>query len=83
VFCGIFIAEEVDGTGDKESGGTTEADGQTLLEAVLNMFLAFCLFDDAFCLVKRKISSLGTTLKYQLIRIYKLLNVRLKEFCHC
>ena len=40
VFCGIFIAEEVDGAGDKVSRGTTEADVQTLLEAVLNMFLA-------------------------------------------
>lgn len=40
MFCGIFIAEEVDGAGDKVSRGTTEADVQTLLEAVLNMFLA-------------------------------------------
>ena len=41
MFCGIFIAEEVDEAGDKGSGGSTEADVQTLLEAVLNMFLAF------------------------------------------
>jgi len=44
VFCGIFIAEEVDGAGDKVSGDTTKADVQMFLEAVLNMFLAFaCL----------------------------------------
>jgi len=39
---------------------------------------------EAFCLVKSKTHSLGTTLlKCQLIRISKLLNVRLKEFCQC
>jgi hypothetical protein len=38
VFSGVFIAEEVDGVGDKESGDTTAVHVQTLLEAFLNMF---------------------------------------------
>ena len=46
MFCGIFIAEEVNGAGDKGSGDTTKADVKTLLEAVLDIFLAFA------CLVK-------------------------------
>jgi hypothetical protein len=35
MFSGVFIAEEVDGVGDKKSGDTTIADVQTLLEAFL------------------------------------------------
>ena len=41
MFCGVFIAEEVDGAVDKGSGVTTKADVQMPLKAVLNMFLAF------------------------------------------
>ena len=37
MFSGVFIAEEVDGVGDKESGDTTAVHVQTLLEAFLNM----------------------------------------------
>ena len=39
MFSGVFIAEEVDGVGDKGSGGTTTVDVWTLLEAFLNMSL--------------------------------------------
>jgi len=43
VFFGVFIAEEVDGVGDKGSGDTPVAVAQTLLEAFLNMSLRFVL----------------------------------------
>ena len=39
MFCGVFITEEVDGVGDKGSGGTTTVDEWTLLDAFLNMSL--------------------------------------------
>jgi hypothetical protein len=39
VFSGIFIAEEVDGVGDKRSGDTTTVDVQKLLETSLNLSL--------------------------------------------
>ena len=39
MFSGVFIAEEVDGVGDKGSGDTTVVDVQTVLEAFLNMSL--------------------------------------------
>ena len=35
VFSGVFLAEEVDGVGDKGSGDTTMVDLQTPLEAFL------------------------------------------------
>jgi hypothetical protein len=47
VFSRIFVAEEVEGVGDKGSGDTTMADVQTLLEAFLNMLLR-----SAFSLMK-------------------------------
>jgi hypothetical protein len=34
MFSGVFVAEEVDGLGDKRSRDTTIVDVQTLLEAV-------------------------------------------------
>ena len=37
----VFLAEEVDGVGDKESGNTTIVDVQTLLKDFLNMSLSF------------------------------------------
>jgi hypothetical protein len=37
VFSGVFIAKEVDGVGDKESGDTTAVHVQTLFEAFWNM----------------------------------------------
>jgi hypothetical protein len=37
VFSGVFLAEEVDGVGDKGLGDTTTLDAQTLLEAFLTM----------------------------------------------
>jgi hypothetical protein len=46
VFFGVFIAEEVDGVGDKGSGDTPVADAQALLEAFLNMSLQFVSFTD-------------------------------------
>jgi hypothetical protein len=35
VFSGVFIAEEVDGVGNKGSGDTTAVDVQTLLEVLV------------------------------------------------
>lgn len=37
----VFIAEEVEGVGDKGSGNTTIVDVQTLLEDFLNMSVSF------------------------------------------
>jgi hypothetical protein len=49
VFSGVFIAEEVDGVGDRGSGDTTMVDVQILLEAFLNMPLrSACFIDEAF-----------------------------------
>jgi hypothetical protein len=48
VFSGVFIAEEVDGVGDKESGDTTTVGTQTILGTFLNMSLRFsCLNHEA------------------------------------
>jgi hypothetical protein len=47
VFSGVFIAEEVYGVGDKESGNTTAVHVQTLLEAFLNMSQRSTSFIDA------------------------------------
>jgi len=45
----VFIVEEVDGVGDKVSGGASVADVQTLLVAFMNMPLRFSSFiDEAF-----------------------------------
>jgi hypothetical protein len=46
VFSGVFIAEEVDGVGDKRSGCTTMVDVHTHLEAFLNKFLRSACFTD-------------------------------------
>jgi hypothetical protein len=49
VFSGVFIAEEVDGAGDMESGDTKVVDVRTLLEVFLNMSLrSACFTDEAF-----------------------------------
>ena len=73
----VFIAEEVDGLGDRGSGDTTTVDIQTLLEAVLNMSLRSAFFSG-----KSKIFALGATLlKCHTIRISRLLDFGLKEFC--
>jgi hypothetical protein len=46
-FFGVFIAEEVDGVGDKGSRDTTMVDVQTFLEASLNMSLrSVCFIDE-------------------------------------
>jgi len=45
VFSGVFIAEEVEGAGDKESEGTTMADVQTLFEAFFEYVQENCLFN--------------------------------------
>jgi hypothetical protein len=39
VFSAVFIAEEVDGIGDKGSGDNTTVDTESILEAFLNTFL--------------------------------------------
>jgi hypothetical protein len=77
VFSGVFIAEEVEGAGDKESEGTM-VDVQTLFEAFLNMSKRSArLIHEAF---PGKKQNLHTLLKCQTIRVSKSLNVRLKEF---
>ena len=50
VSSGNFIAEEVDGVGDKASGDTTIADVQTSLEGFKNITLiAACFIYEAVC----------------------------------
>jgi hypothetical protein len=44
VFYCVFIAEVVDGVGDKESVGTITFNAHTLLEAFENMLLKFASF---------------------------------------
>jgi hypothetical protein len=47
VFSGVFMAEEVDGVGEKVSGDATTVDVRTLLEALFNMSLrSACFIDD-------------------------------------
>jgi len=49
MFSGVFIAEEVDGIGDKGSGDIVTFKVQALLEAFLNMSLrSTCFSDKAF-----------------------------------
>jgi hypothetical protein len=49
VFSGVFVAEEVDGVGDRGSGCTTMVYVQTCIEAFLNMSLrSACFIDEAF-----------------------------------
>jgi hypothetical protein len=74
LFSGVFVAEEVDGVGDKGSGDITLVDMATLLEASLNISLIFARFiDDTFFLLKNKTSDLGTALvKCWNIGIFKL-----------
>ena len=48
MFSGVFIAEEVDGVGDKGSEDTTMVHLQTILEAFLKMSLgSACYIDEA------------------------------------
>ena len=56
---------------------------QTLLEAFLNMSLRYaCFNNETFFPDKIRTSSLGNTyLQCQIFRIFKLLDVGLKEFC--
>jgi len=54
LFSGVFIAEEVEGVGDKDSGGTTIIDIQTLLDTFLNMSLRSACFAVGTSLVKNK-----------------------------
>jgi hypothetical protein len=46
LFCGVFIAEEVDRIENKASGNTTTVYVQTLLEALLNMSCRSACFSD-------------------------------------
>jgi hypothetical protein len=55
VFSGVFIAEEVDGGEDKESGDSTLIDVQAFLGAGLNMFMrSSCFIDEVFFLDKKQ-----------------------------
>ena len=54
---------------------------QTHVEASLNISLrSACFIDKRFYLAKNKTSVLGTTLKCQIIRISKLMDIRLRKF---
>jgi hypothetical protein len=46
VFSGVFIAKEVDGLGDKNSGYITTVDVKKLLKVFLNKFLRSACFSD-------------------------------------
>jgi len=46
MFCWVFIAEEVDGVGDKGLGDTTTVHVHTLLEAFVNISLRSACFTD-------------------------------------
>jgi len=57
-FSGVFIAEDIDGVGDKRSGDTTAIDVDTHLEGFLNVSLkSACFTDEAFFLVPGLLSS--------------------------
>jgi len=45
-FSGVFIAEDIDGVGDKRSGDTTAIDVDTHLEGFLNVSLKSACFTD-------------------------------------
>jgi hypothetical protein len=47
VFCGVFIAEEVDEVAEKGSRDTRMVEVLTLLGAFLNMFVR-CFIDETF-----------------------------------
>jgi len=57
---------------------------QTHIEVSLNISLrSTCFIDKSFYLAKNTTSVLGTTLKCQIIRIYKLLDIRLRKlYCY-
>jgi hypothetical protein len=45
LFSGVFIAEEVDGIGEKESEHNTTVDDQTISNVISNMFLTSACFN--------------------------------------
>jgi len=45
-FFGVFIAEDVDGVGDKRSGDTTEIEVEIHLEGFLNVSLKSACFNE-------------------------------------
>jgi len=59
LFSGVFIAEEMEGVGDKDSGGTTIIDTQTLLDAFLNTSPRSACFTVGTSLVKNKNKTSG------------------------
>ena len=55
MFSGVFVAEEVDGVGDKGSGDTALVDIETLLEASLDISLvSACFIDETFFFGKKQ-----------------------------
>jgi hypothetical protein len=58
MFSGVFIAEEVDGVGDKGSGNTTAVDVQTIFKASISPRCA-CFTDEAFLWSEAKLPVLG------------------------
>jgi len=82
-FTGVFIAEEVDGIGNKRSGDNTIFDVQIFLEALLNWYLrSACFTNEAFSGKKSKTFGIWTIIqKCWIIRIPELQDVRITEFC--
>lgn len=81
VFYWVFIAEVVDGVGDKESVGTITFDAHTLLEAYENMSLKFALsLVKIFTGKKYNFRSYDYS-QVQIIRISGLSDIKLKELC--
>jgi len=64
MFCWVFIAEEVDGVGDKGLGDTTTVHVHTLLEAFVNKSLrSACFTDDPFSSKKQDFQSWTNSLQ--------------------
>jgi hypothetical protein len=75
LFSGVFLAEEVDGVGDKGPGETTTSNVETQLEGFVNISLRFACFNDnlffwekAKLLVLELLSSSARLSDFQIVR---------------
>jgi hypothetical protein len=80
LFPGVYLAEEVDGLGDKGSGNITIFDLQTLLEEFLGMSLRSACSVYGNFLVEHALQFWDHSAQVWIIRISEILNVGLKEF---
>ena len=80
MFCWVFIAEEIDGVGDKGLGDTTTVDVHILLEDFVNIYLrSACFTDEPFSSKKQNFHSWANSIQGP--EISELSDIRLKEFC--